>query len=62
MLATTTMTTTECPVCAGEVGLTEETVISELIDCGECSSELEVITVDPPRLEEAPEVAEDWGE
>jgi alpha-aminoadipate carrier protein LysW len=61
MLATTT-TMTDCPVCGGDVGLTQETVISELIDCGECASELEVITLDPPRLEEAPEVAEDWGE
>lgn len=61
MLATTMMAT-ECPVCGGEVGFTQETVISELIDCGECASELEVITVDPPRVEEAPEAAEDWGE
>ena len=60
MLATTTMT--ECPVCGGAVSLGPDTVISELIDCGECASELEVITLDPPRLEEAPEVAEDWGE
>ena len=60
MLATTTMT--DCPVCGGDVGFTQETVISELIDCGECATELEVITLDPPRLEEAPEAAEDWGE
>lgn len=60
MLATTTVT--ECPVCGGDIGLNEETVLSELIDCDECASELEVIALDPPRLEEAPEVAEDWGE
>lgn len=60
MLATTTLA--DCPVCGAEIGFTPDTVISELIDCGECATELEVITVDPPRLEEAPEVAEDWGE
>ena len=39
-----------------------DTVVNELLDCGECASELEVVSLDPPRLEEAPEVAEDWGE
>ncbi len=58
-----TMTMMECPVCGGgEVGMSPDTVVNELLDCGECASELEVISLDPPRLEEAPEVAEDWGE
>ncbi len=57
-----TMTMMECPVCGGEVGMSPDTVVNELLDCGECASELEVVSLDPPKLEEAPEVAEDWGE
>ena len=52
----------ECPVCAGEVELADDTVEGELIECPECGSELEVLEVDPPRLGEAPETEEDWGE
>ena len=52
----------ECPVCAGEVELAGDTVVGELIECPDCGSELEVLEVDPPRLGEAPEVEEDWGE
>ena len=52
----------ECPVCAGDVDISPDTVVNELLDCGECASELEVVTLDPPKLAEAPEVAEDWGE
>ena len=52
----------ECPVCAGEVELADDTVEGELIECPECGSELEVLELDPPRLGEAPEVEEDWGE
>ena len=57
-----TMTMMECPVCAGEVGMSPDTVVNELLDCGECASELEVVSLDPVRLDEATEVAEDWGE
>ena len=53
---------TSCPICGGEVGVKAGTVVSELIDCDECASELEVISLDPLTLVEAPEVAEDWGE
>lgn len=60
MIATTTGIA--CPVCGGEVSLSTDTVVNELIDCEECASELEVISLDPPQLEEAPEAAEDWGE
>ena len=51
-----------CPVCGGGVNLPTRAVISELFDCGECSSELEVISLQPVRLLEAPVQAEDWGE
>ena len=52
----------ECPVCGAEVILAADTVTGELIECAECGSELEVLEVDPPRLGEAPEAEEDWGQ
>jgi alpha-aminoadipate carrier protein LysW len=52
----------ECPVCAAEVLLMADVVEGELILCPECGAELEVINVDPPELEEAPQEEEDWGE
>ena len=54
--------TLDCPVCGGGVEPSEELVLNELLDCGECATELEVVSLDPLRLEEAPEAAEDWGE
>jgi alpha-aminoadipate carrier protein LysW len=53
---------TECPVCGAEITLFEDTVEGELIVCPECGVELEVISVDPPELAEAPQEEEDWGE
>jgi len=36
--------------------------MNELVDCGECATELEVVSLDPAKLQQAPETAEDWGE
>ncbi|HDP94501.1 MAG TPA: lysine biosynthesis protein LysW [Candidatus Aminicenantes bacterium] len=52
----------ECPVCGGGLDLPEDAVQGELITCPECNSELELVTVSPLKLEEAPGEAEDWGE
>jgi alpha-aminoadipate carrier protein LysW len=52
----------ECPVCAAAVALSEDTVQGELITCPECGVELEVISLEPPQLAEAPQEEEDWGE
>jgi alpha-aminoadipate carrier protein LysW len=52
----------ECPVCAAEVELPEDTVQGELIECPDCGTELEVISVKPFKLQEAPSEEEDWGE
>lgn len=51
-----------CPVCDAEVRVGEDTEANELIPCPECGTELEVTSLDPLTLEEAPEVEEDWGE
>tara|TARA_A100001037_G_scaffold194835_1_gene174409 strand:+ start:211 stop:375 length:165 start_codon:yes stop_codon:yes gene_type:complete len=52
----------ECPVCGADVELADDAVEGELMECEECGSELEVISVDPPEIAEAPEAEEDWGE
>jgi alpha-aminoadipate/glutamate carrier protein LysW len=42
--------------------LTERPQVSEIVECSECSVELEVLAAEPLTLALAPEVEEDWGE
>nr|BAV57458.1 LysW [Streptomyces sp. SANK 60404] len=51
-----------CPECEGPVALMEKPRVNEIVECGGCSSELELISVDPVQLALAPEIEEDWGE
>lgn len=51
-----------CPACEGSTTLAEAPKAGEIIECGDCSSELEVLTVDPLQVALAPEIEEDWGE
>jgi alpha-aminoadipate carrier protein LysW len=54
---------TACPICAGAIDTPDNVMLSELLDCGECGSELEVTQLTPNlELTEAPMCAEDWGE
>lgn len=50
-----------CPECGAEMELTGAE-LGELVVCSDCGAELEVVSLTPPRLEAAPEEAEDWGE
>lgn len=52
----------ECPVCGGGVDVAGNVMQGELLDCGDCGSELEVRSLSPLELAEAPMAAEDWGE
>ena len=52
----------ECPACGGDVTITPDTVVNELLECPDCGTELEVLEIDPPTLGEAPECEEDWGD
>lgn len=52
----------ECPECAAEVALPDDVMEGEIVQCPDCGMELEVIKLDPPTLELAPEEEEDWGE
>lgn len=50
-----------CPECSADIDA-QDLELGELIVCDDCGSELEVVGVDPLRLEPAPEEDEDWGE
>lgn len=54
--------TATCTVCEATITLPEGCCEGELVYCEDCGTELEVVSLDPPTLEEAPKVQEDWGE
>jgi len=56
------MATVVCPECEAEIVLDSEVEESEIIVCPDCGVELEVVSVDPLKVDVAPEVEEDWGE
>ena len=58
---TTATTALECPECAAALKV-QPTLAGEILDCGDCGAELEVVTLQPLRVQLAPEVEEDWGE
>lgn len=50
-----------CPECEAEVEV-EGMEAGEIVPCGECGTDLEVVSTDPVQLALAPEEGEDWGE
>ena len=54
--------TAEDPITGEEIEVPADVEIGEIIDSPITGAELEVISVDPVELEEAPELEEDWGE
>ncbi len=50
------------PVTGEEIELPANVEIGEIVDNPVTGAELEVVSLDPPTLEEAPELEEDWGE
>ena len=60
--ADTDMTEADCPECGATLSLHDDLEVGEIVDCTTCGAELEVIDVNPPVLERAPELEEDWGE
>lgn len=56
------MSNATCVVCEASVNLPDDCCEGELVICGDCGTELEVISMDPLTVEEAPQVQEDWGE
>ncbi|MGP8298535.1 lysine biosynthesis protein LysW [Streptomyces inhibens] len=56
------MSVAACPECDAQVKIEPDTRVSEIVECGDCRSELEVTSLEPATLTQAPEVEEDWGE
>ena len=54
--------TAEDPITGEEIEIPADVEVGEIIDSPITGAELEVISVDPITLEEAPELEEDWGE
>jgi alpha-aminoadipate carrier protein LysW len=52
----------ECPECAAEIQLADDTIVHEIVVCPDCGMELEVLNLDPPTVDYAPQEEEDWGE
>jgi alpha-aminoadipate/glutamate carrier protein LysW len=53
----------KCLVCDSPIEIPSGTLASELVRCGSCGQEHEVVQAgDEPMLALAPEVEEDWGE
>ncbi|HZM81188.1 MAG TPA: hypothetical protein VFC19_36140 [Candidatus Limnocylindrales bacterium] len=51
-----------CPSCEGKVEFADNVRPSEIVECGECGSTLEIVSTRPFSLALAPDIAEDWGE
>ncbi len=51
-----------CIECGGTLAVPEDVFQGEIIPCGDCGLELEVLETTPLAFGQAPEVQEDWGE
>lgn len=51
-----------CPECEVTFAIPKDSTTGEILTCPECGAELELVSLDPPTVELAPEVDEDWGE
>ena len=56
------MLSCECPECGAMIEMPNDTEVGEIVECPDCTAELEVMGIEPLRLELAPEEEEDWGE
>jgi alpha-aminoadipate carrier protein LysW len=52
----------EDPLTGEEIELPGDVEVGEIIDSPITGAELEVVSLDPVELQEAPELEEDWGE
>lgn len=55
-------TQAECIECGAPVLLAADVMQGEILTCGDCGAELEVIALEPVQLDLAPMEMEDWGE
>lgn len=41
-----------CPDCKSEIKLTEETMVGDIVECQECGTEVEIISLKPLKYRE----------
>ncbi|MHA1309657.1 MAG: hypothetical protein ACTSQO_01910 [Candidatus Helarchaeota archaeon] len=53
-----------CPSCYFEIEVNDDVILGEILECPDCSSELEIIEIknDEVVFQIAEEVEDDWGE
>jgi alpha-aminoadipate/glutamate carrier protein LysW len=51
-----------CPTCDADVPFDAGVVVFEIVTCRDCGTDLEVTSLDPPAVAEAPMEEEDWGQ
>jgi alpha-aminoadipate carrier protein LysW len=57
-----TMAQVECVECGANVEIAADAMQGEIIPCPDCGTELEIISLDPLKIDLAPMEMEDWGE
>lgn len=56
------MSTVICSECEAEMTLDASAEVGEIIVCPDCGVDLEIVTLNPAKVELAPMEQEDWGE
>ena len=54
--------TPACPECGGGLTFKKPPRLSQIVECADCRTELEVVAMEPLLLALAPDPEEDWGE
>ena len=52
----------KCLDCDADIILKPDVEVGEIVDCPDCGTEFEVRSLDPVKLDHAPQEEEDWGE
>jgi len=56
------MSAVRCVECDATVDLAADVMQGEIVVCGDCGTELEVVSLSPLTVDLAPREMEDWGE
>jgi alpha-aminoadipate carrier protein LysW len=56
------MSTVTCSECEAEMTLDATAEVGEIIVCPDCGVDLEIVALNPAKVELAPMEQEDWGE